>query len=296
MCLLAVEFGSVGDTLNEIALGVIRSISKGNYLLHSAILYFGFIFLEWIAYVKLRKSYNYKEAGTNILNQLIVEIGNAVIVGTGFFVIYIYVYNNMRLITLSTSVAGFLITFLLNDFVHYVDHRMQHRIGLLWAIHTAHHSSQEMNVLIANRGTLLQLGMLTAPAYLILPLCGANPQIFLVVFFLGNAWGILSHTEIIKRLGLLENVLITPSNHRVHHGNQKHYLDKNYGQVLLIWDKLFGTYQRETEPPIYGLVDQLEKQTVWNIQTAGLQRLLKNLRATKGLSAKLRVLIAPPGS
>lgn len=292
----AVEFDIVNSAPVRLINDALRDISAGHFLIYIATVYIGLILLEWIAFAMLKKRYNYAEAKLNIYNQLVMEFLNAIIIGAAFVSCYIFLYTNFRLFTLPVGVLGFIIVFLLNDFVHYLDHRMQHRVGLLWAIHTAHHSSQEMNALISNRGTFLQLGMFTAPAYLILPLLGASPQVFLIVFFFGNVWGIFNHTEIVKRLGVFEYVLMTPSNHRVHHGTQMHYLDRNYGQVLVIWDMLFGTYQRETEPPIYGLVEQLDRQTVWNVQTAGFQRLFKRLRSTSGLSARMRMLLAPPGS
>jgi hypothetical protein len=96
-------------------------------------------------------------------------------------------------------------------------------------------------------------------------------------------------------MGVLEGVLATPANHRVHHGIEPKYLDKNYGQVLIVWDRLFGTWQPEEEEPTYGLVRQLDKHTVWNIQTSGMQWLFGQMRKAPRLRDQLLYLARPPG-
>jgi sterol desaturase/sphingolipid hydroxylase (fatty acid hydroxylase superfamily) len=186
--------------------------------------------------------------------------------------------------------------FLLNDLAYYVDHRIAHRTGFFWAIHTAHHSSQEMNLTVSARGTVLGLAGTMSPAYFVfLALLGVPFGIFIAAKFFGNLWGIFNHTRLVHRMGVLEEVLATPANHRVHHGTEAKYLDKNYGQTLIVWDRLFGTFQREEEEPTYGLVKQLESDRIWDIQTSGAQWLIASIRSAPRWQDKLRYLWRPPG-
>jgi sterol desaturase/sphingolipid hydroxylase (fatty acid hydroxylase superfamily) len=236
-----------------------------------------------------------RDAWANILNSTFKAVFEALISGGLFIGAYVLIYTHLRLFSIPFVWWGWVIGFLLNDLAYYSDHRLAHRTGLFWAIHTTHHSSKEMNLLVANRGTVLDGAGFMSPCYFALPLVGLNPAMFLACKFFANLWGIFNHTRLIRRMGLLEGVLATPANHRVHHGTQPKYLDKNYGQVLIIWDRLLGTWQREEEEPIYGLVRQLESRNVWNIQTSGLQWLLRRTQSAPSLSNKLRYLYKPPG-
>jgi sterol desaturase/sphingolipid hydroxylase (fatty acid hydroxylase superfamily) len=219
----------------------------------------------------------------------------ALFTGALFIGVYVQIYNHARLFTIPFTWWGWVIAFLLNDLAYYTDHRISHRTGLMWAIHTSHHSSSEMNLLVANRGTVLDLAGLMTIAYFALPLLGVHPAMFLAAKFFANLWGIFNHTRLVKRMGFLEGVLATPANHRVHHGTEPKYLDKNYGQVLIIWDRLFGTWQREEEEPTYGLVKPLESFSVWDIHTSGLFWLIAQMRRAPRLRDKLAYLIRPPG-
>jgi sterol desaturase/sphingolipid hydroxylase (fatty acid hydroxylase superfamily) len=207
----------------------------------------------------------------------------------------VLIYEHARLFSIPFVWWGWVIGFLLNDLAYYTDHRLAHRTGFFWAIHTTHHSSKEMNLLVANRGTILDGAGLTSPFHFALPLLGLSPAMFLACTFFANLWGIFNHTRLVRRMGSLEGVLATPANHRVHHGTQPKYLDKNYGQVLIIWDRMFGTWQREEEEPVYGLVRQLESRKLWDIQTSGVQWLVHRIRSAPALSDKLRYLYKPPG-
>ena len=190
---------------------------------------------------------------------------------------------------------GWLLAFLLNDLAYYTDHRIAHRVGFLWAIHTAHHSSREMNLLVSTRGTVLDIGGTLSPTYFLLAIAGVPPAMLLGVRFFGNLWGIFNHTRLVKRMGVLEGIMATPANHRVHHGIEPKYLDRNYGQTLIIWDRLFGSFKREEEEPTYGLVTQMESHRLWDIHTWGVRQLIAQMRRADRWSDRLRYLVKPPG-
>ncbi len=168
--------------------------------------------------------------------------------------LYLYLYN-YRLITVNEFVPTWLVwvlTFIMIDFVYYWYHRSSHRIRFLWAVHMNHHSSEEMNFSVSLRQAWF--GSITkVPFFIFMPLVGFDPLITAVAGVASTLWGVVGHTQWIKKLGPIEYIFVTPSSHRVHHGSNEEYLDKNYGNLLIIWDRLFGTYQEEREKVVYGI-------------------------------------------
>lgn len=146
----------------------------------------------------------------------------------------------------------FLLTFITTDFIYYWFHRASHLWKPLWAFHMVHHSAMRMNLTAAYR--LNWFSALVSPLFFIpAALLGMPPDFIVVSYSLNLAYQFLLHTEAVGSLGSVEKVMDTPSSHRVHHGSNPIYIDKNFGGVLIIWDRLFGTYQPETEKVVYGL-------------------------------------------
>ncbi len=183
---------------------------------------------------------------------------------------------------------------LVADFLYYWEHRFSHEIRLLWVSHAVHHSAPIMNTSVAFRFGAFD-PMISAAAYLPMVLMGFDP---LVVFFgqvVVLAYQTWIHTELVGRQGPLDWVLNTPSNHRVHHGADAMYLDKNYGGILMLWDRIFGTYQREEETPRYGLKTPLNSSNpirVWFSEIPGLYR---DLTGARSLAEAAAYLLHPPG-
>jgi len=167
-------------------------------------------------------------------------------------------------------------------------------MGLFWAFHHVHHSSQEFNFTVAARGFFLD-GTVTQPLYYLMPILGMSPTQIAGVVILKSLYGIFNHTRTVKNMGWLEYVLATPSNHRVHHGSDVKYLDRNYGQVLIIWDILFGSFQREEEEPTYGLTKNINTYNPFLIEFAGLRWLWNQIKSAPRWSDKLKYLYMPPG-
>jgi sterol desaturase/sphingolipid hydroxylase (fatty acid hydroxylase superfamily) len=257
--------------------------------------YVAMILTERLGYLfEGRRDWHERDAVANIINSSVTAIGDALIGGAIFVAIYFAVYE-VRLFDVPSVWWGWALALLLNDLAYYVDHRIAHRTGLFWAVHTTHHSSKEMNLTVASRGTVMGLGGAMQPVYFLLPLLGVSFPMFVAAKFFGNLWGIFNHTRLVKRMGFLDEILATPANHRVHHGTQAKYLDRNYGQTLIIWDRLFGTFQREEEEPVYGLVTQLESRRIWDIQTSGAQWLIRQMRSADTAWNAARYLWMPPG-
>lgn len=239
-----------------------------------------------------RRPWSGGDALPNVASALVGLVVNAA-VGVVFGAAYLAIYTQVRLAALPMTWGGLAAAYLMFELVHYVQHRMGHRMGFFWAIHSVHHSSSDLNVPVSAR---IMWGIaLTQPLTMLLPLFGVSLYQYAFLSLATNIWGILNHTRSIPKLGWLEHLVVTPSNHRVHHGTQLKYLDKNYAQTFLLYDKIFGTHQLEEEEPHYGLVEQVEDRNPFMFQTAGFRRLLRQMAAAPRFTDKLVYLVAPPG-
>jgi len=208
---------------------------------------------------------------------------------------FAWVYSH-RLVDIGNPHSAWSWLFLLvaEDFFYYWFHRSHHEVRLLWAAHVNHHSSEHYNLSTALRQALLT--PLTGPIFWApLALLGYPPWMILTA----QAWSLLYqfwlHTEAIDRIGPLEWILNTPSHHRVHHGKNVRYLDRNHGGIFIVWDRLFGTFEVEAEPVIYGLTKDIKTFNVLQIGFHEVAAIAYDVRRAPGLRAKLGYLFAPPG-
>lgn len=195
-------------------------------------------------------------------------------------------------IPLSAWSAG--LALVLVDFIYYWEHRWSHEIRVLWALdHSVHHSSPDFNQFTAYRVSFV--AQFFSPLfYLPLLLLGLHPVLVLSALGFNLAYQTWVHTEMIGKLGWLEKIFNTPSNHRVHHGADPKYLDKNYGAILIIWDRLFGTYQVEEERPRYGLTQSLNSVNPLKVHFHEAGKLLRDLRSASSGSEVLGYLFNRP--
>ncbi|MDY8137990.1 sterol desaturase family protein [Aquimarina sp. 2201CG5-10] len=183
---------------------------------------------------------------------------------------------------------------LLADFLYYWEHRLMHRIGAGWATHTVHHSSPHFNMSVAYR-----FGPLDSvfPLFFSIPavLLGFNPYLLLASEIFVQTFQAILHTEIIGKLPKpLEFIFNTPSHHRVHHGSNKQYWDKNYGGIFIIWDRILGTFEPEKEKVIYGISEPLNSVNPIKVFFHGLSRLYHKIKTIKGFRNKLLAFVKPP--
>ena len=143
------------------------------------------------------------------------------------------------------------------DFLYYWNHRASHESRWLWAVHVVHHSSEHYNLSTALRQPVAEGITLSVP-YGLLALAGVRPRLIEQARAVNLIYQFWIHTEAIRRLGWFERVFNTPSHHRVHHGSNRQYLDRNHGSILIIWDRLFGTFEEEDEPVVYGLTTNVD--------------------------------------
>lgn len=191
------------------------------------------------------------------------------------------------------ALGAWVAVFTLDDFAYYWLHRKSHEVNLLWAGHVVHHSSEELNLTVALRQSGLH-GLMTWVFYLPLALLGVPVAMWVVCHALNLVYQFWIHTRGIGRLGPLEWVLNTPSHHRVHHGVNPEYQDRNFAGTFIVWDRLFGTFEPERAEPVYGITKPLES---WNPVWANLHVFVeigRNLRRVRRWGDRLRILFGHP--
>jgi alkylglycerol monooxygenase len=188
---------------------------------------------------------------------------------------------------------SWVILFFVDDLAYYVFHRVSHESRLFWNFHVVHHSSEHYNLSVAVRQSWFS-GIIHWIFYAPIMLLGFAPWMFLTVHGFNLIYQFWIHTRFIKTLGPLEYVLNTPSHHRVHHGVNDAYLDRNYAGVLIIWDRLFGSFVQESEEPRYGIIKPINSYNPLWINTHGWVEMAAAMRTRKTLLGKLRCIFASP--
>lgn len=246
-----------------------------------------------VARLRGEKLYRYNDAindlSCGILQQVLGVFVKVIVFGG-----YVALYEAGHLLDLSaTSTSVWVVCFLGVDFFYYWFHRVSHEWSLPWGAHVVHHQSEEYNLAVALRQGAFQ-PLFSWFFYLPLALLGFPPLVFLTCSSLNTLYQFWIHTRTIGKLGPLEWVLNTPSHHRVHHGSDEKYLDRNYAGILIIWDRLFGSFQEEEEEPTYGIIKPLAS---WNPLWANVQfyaDLIAKGRGAPSLAQKLEPWLTGP--
>ncbi len=217
------------------------------------------------------------------------------IFGLSFFFAYVWFYQNCRLFHFpQNSWYIWVLCFLGHDFLYYVFHMVGHKVNIIWGSHEPHHSSEEFNYSVALRQGAFQ-NFFSFSFYFPLAILGFHPITWIVCKQLNTIYQFLPHTRLIGKMWApIEFLFSTPSHHRVHHAKNPQYLDKNFGGVFIIWDRLFGTFEKEKEEPIYGILTPLGSwNPLWG-QIKNWVLLFKRCKKTIGLTNILKVLFFSP--
>ena len=209
--------------------------------------------------------------------------------------IYIWIYENYRLTTIPSTWYTWILLLIGVDFFYYWFHRLSHEISLLWGTHVVHHQSEEYNLSVALRQSATQV-FGSFWFYLPLAFFGFSPITFIVVSQIQTLYQFWIHTRFINKMpAWFEFVFNTPSHHRVHHGVNPKYIDKNHGGTFIIFDRIFGTFQEEEEKVHYGITSPLNS---WNVAVANFDYyawIMRQLSKVKNLKDALLVMLKPPG-
>ena len=224
-------------------------------------------------------------------------VGNVIVnllTKTSILGFYLFLYQ-FRLFDISTGSLWIqiILTLIVIDFVYYWFHRTSHRVRFFWGIHMNHHSSEEMNFLVSLRQAWFN-PLFRLPFFFILPLIGFDPLLTFVVGAASTLWAVIQHTQTIGKLGLLEWFMVTPSAHRVHHGVNIEYLNKNFGNLFIVWDRIFGTYAEEKEEVIFGLTNNVKTFNPFRITTFSWIQFVNDFKASNNLSDKFMSFFGSP--
>ena len=195
---------------------------------------------------------------------------------------------------LQATPAVWVATFVLSDLAYYWAHRLSHGVNILWIGHVVHHQSEDYNLAVALRQSVLQKVLLMW-VYWPLALAGFPPEIFLTCMAVNLLYQFWIHTELIDTLGPLEWVMNTPSHHRVHHGRNPEYIDRNHAGVFIVWDRMFGTFQKELVKPTYGITRPTDTFNPVHAQWKPVMDLWNDLKRIPNWRDRLRFLFAAPG-
>ena len=238
--------------------------------------------------------------GADMISSLSSGTANIVkdVLGLSIVIVsYDWLVTRLAIFELGTQWYVFAIAFVAKDFAGYWIHRMEHRVNIFWNRHIIHHSSEEFNLSCALRQSISEVfsfvGIFLLPAAII----GVPTQVIAIIAPIQLFIQFWYHTRLINKMGWLEKIIVTPSHHRVHHAINPEYIDKNYSQVFIVWDKLFGTFQPELAnvPAVYGVKRPVH---TWNPMLIGVQHawlILRDAWQTKNWKDKLRIWFMPTG-
>ncbi len=238
--------------------------------------------------------------GPDAISSLSSGVTNVVkdVLGLSVVIIsYSWLVDHIKLVELRATWAVFLAAFIAKDFAGYWVHRLEHEINFLWNRHIIHHSSEEYNLSCALRQSISSVLSFAALFMFPAALLGVPAEVIALIAPIHLFMQFWYHTRVIGKLGFLEKIIVTPSHHRVHHAMNPEYIDKNYSQILIIWDKLFGTFQPELEdvPPVYGVKRPVR---TWNPLLINFQHfwlLLQDAWRTKNWKHKIMLWFKPTG-
>lgn len=250
-----------------------------------------------LSHWKEYKFYSLKSTLQNIYFTLL-NAGLDLALRTLFYVAVLMWCYESKLFEVQNFYLYWFLLFILEDLVFYFEHYVDHYCRLFWAVHITHHSSEEFNLTTGFRSSVFQ------PVYrfiyfIPIALLGFHPLDILFMYSLTQTYGILLHTQYIKKMPRwFEAIFVSPSHHRVHHASNIRYLDKNMGMCLIIWDRMFGTFQPELEsdPVRYGLTKPMEKDNnPANMVFHEWKNIASDLQKKTSLLNKLKYLVMPPG-
>ncbi|XP_055337676.1 alkylglycerol monooxygenase-like [Paramacrobiotus metropolitanus] len=268
-----------------------------NYFAQATPIFYAMLLIELVVkYWYTGKGFRLNDSITSITAGLTMMTTKFLVRGADLL-LYVYLFDNWRLWTIPLrSWSGWITAALLADLSFYWLHRISHEVSILWATHQTHHSSEEFNLTTSQRQSIFG-GLYAWIAYLPMAVFGFTPVAHIIHFQINQLYQFFIHTTMIKNMGPLELFLNTPSHHRVHHGRNRYCIDKNYAGALIIWDKMFGTFEPEhpNEQIVYGLLQPVNTFNVMWIQFGYVVESIRKLSHYDTIRDKISSLIMGPG-
>ncbi|MFT5156280.1 MAG: alkylglycerol monooxygenase [Bacteroidia bacterium] len=209
------------------------------------------------------------------------------------YLLFWWLFDNFTLWHIPSNPLTWFIGLLVADFLAYWHHRLSHEINVLWAAHIVHHQSEELNVTTVFRVSLFAV-INRSFFFIWMPIMGFHPDLAISTFIFVGAFQFVTHSRVVGKLGILDKIFSTPSNHRVHHARNEKYIDHNYAHVFIIWDKIFNTYMPEEEEPLYGITTGFESTNAYSAQMFYWKDLFTRARRTEKFMDKVRLFVKKP--
>ena len=257
----------------------------------------GILLLEMLV-IAVKKQFTLRLLGDAFANFGTLAMFYAIgylLVGAAYVAGFYWIYLNFGITQLPINGWVILACVVLADLAYYWEHRFMHRCGLGWATHTVHHSSPYFNISVAYRFGPLD-GIMPFFFHAPLALLGFNPIVIIFAEGFVQLYQTLLHTEVVKKFPRpIEWLFNTPSHHRVHHGSNPEYIDKNYAGIFIIWDRMFGTFEEERAKVVYGVTEPVNTINPLKVFFIGVTRLAQDMAKTPGFGNKLALIVMPPG-
>lgn len=265
-----------------------------NYLAFAIPAFFIFIYLEYAVAVRLGKNNVFKyESSISNLSIGIAERLLNLFIAASFFELFSYIHQYYAIFNITNTWWVWILLILVTDLVWYWYHRLGHEVNFFWAAHIVHHQSEEFNLTVSARITTFQ-ALIRGIFWCALPLIGFDPFMVVVILTVHGAYSFFTHTQLIPKIAWLEYVLVTPSLHGVHHASNEKYLDKNYGDVFVFWDKIFRTFQQEEEKPSYGLTHPIKSYSFLWQHFHYYFEIKEAMNRASGIKRKLQIVFGHP--
>ncbi len=241
-----------------------------------------------------RQNYTWRDTITNFL--LMLFNGGIDLAFRAIYVVILVWFYQYHFTEITNVYGYWLLLFLAEDFLFYVLHVVDHYCRLFWAVHVTHHSSEYFNLTTGFRSSVFQ-PLYRFVYFIPLVLLGFRPADIILMYAITQIYGIIVHTNYVGKLGVLEYILVTPSHHRVHHASNVEYLDKNMGMCLIIWDRIFGTFQEEKASISlkYGLTTPLAQRGIGYTVFHEWKAIFDDLKRDVDLKTKVKYVLNPPG-
>jgi alkylglycerol monooxygenase len=256
-------------------------------------LFFVAIAIEYILSGKKKvKAFTFNSTISNISIGVAERLANLALAGI-FYSTFSYIHEHFVIFPIQENIFTWILLLFLTDFIWYWYHRFSHEINILWAAHIVHHQSEEFNLTVSARITVFQ-ALIRNIFWCILPLIGFPVHMVITILLIHAAYSFFTHTRMVGKLGFLEYIFVTPSHHRVHHASNVNYLDKNYADIFIFWDKLFGTFAEEKEEPQYGLTQPLNSRSFLWQHFHQLLELIGSIKNAPGFKKKIKIILGKP--
>ncbi len=274
-------------TIEEITL-LFQTSEILDYVGYFFIINIALIFFEICLDFFTSKERRWKDTGANIIIFFLGQLLEKTAFGA-IGIICLLPFYHLSPFEITMNGWTWVISLLVADFTYYWMHRLEHEHRILWANHSVHHSSEDYNLTVSMRLSIIESAI--EWVFLIpMILMGFNPFQAIVSLIFVAQYQTWIHTERIIKLGWLDEIFNTPSVHRVHHGSNQKYLDKNYGGVLILWDKLFGTFQREEEKVIYGLTKNINSNNPITINFIEYKNIWRDVKQCRTWSDRFKII------